>query len=124
MNTYQVRHELRMFCSCVFRCTLLNSSCVTWKRGKHCLAFNLPKYFGENLLCMHAKLLSHVPLFATPWTLALGAPLSIGFPRQEYWIELPFPPPEDLPDTGFEPASPVSPAWQVDSLPLSHLGSP
>ena len=49
------------------------------------------------------------------------APLSTGFPRQEYWNGLPFPSPGDLPDPGIEP---TSPAWLVDSLPLSHLGSP
>ena len=37
---------------------------------------------------------------------------------------LPFPPSRDLSDPGIEPMSPASPAWQVDSLPLSHLGSP
>ena len=41
----------------------------------------------------------------------------MGFSRQEYWRGLPFPSPEDLPDPGIEP---VSPAWQVDSLLLSH----
>ena len=40
---------------------------------------------------------------------------------QEYWSELPFPSPGDLPDPGIEPASPV---LQADSLPLSHLGNP
>ena len=43
----------------------------------------------------------------TPWTVARQAPLSMGFPRQEYWSELPFPPPGDLPNPGVEPASPV-----------------
>ena len=43
----------------------------------------------------------------------------MGFPRPEHWSGLPFPPPEDLSDPGIEPGSP---AWQVDSLPLSHLG--
>ena len=52
------------------------------------------------------------------------APLSMGFPRQEYWSELPFPSPGDFPDPGIKPASSVSPALQVDSLLLSHLGSP
>ena len=37
---------------------------------------------------------------------------------------LPFPSPGDLPDPGIEPESPVSPTWQVDSLPLSHMGHP
>ena len=44
-----------------------------------------------------------------PWTAAHQAPLSMGFSRQEYWSGLPFPPPEDLPDPGIEPASLVSP---------------
>ena len=43
---------------------------------------------------------SRVQLFATPWTAAHQAPLSIGFSRQEYWSGLPCPPPEDLPDPG------------------------
>ena len=46
--------------------------------------------------------------FATPWTVALQAPLSMGFPRQEYWSGLPFPSPGDLPDPGIEPRSPVT----------------
>ena len=44
--------------------------------------------------------------------------LSVGFPRQEYWSGLPFSPPEDLSDSGIEPSSPVTPALQVDSLPV------
>ena len=51
------------------------------------------------------------------WTVAHQPPLSMGFPRQEYWSGLPFPPP-GLPD----PAN--NPAFQADSLPLSHQGSP
>ena len=42
----------------------------------------------------------------TPWTVAHQAPLSMGFPRQEYWSGLPFPPPGDLPNPGIEPISP------------------
>ena len=54
---------------------------------------------------------------ATPWTMACQAPLSMGFPRQDYWSGLPFPSPGDLLNPGREPTSPVSPAMQVDSLP-------
>ena len=68
--------------------------------------------------------LSRVHVFATPRTVARQAPLSMGFSRQEHWRGLPCPPPEDLPHPGIEPASPVSPASQADSFPLSHLGSP
>ena len=59
-------------------------------------------------------------MFAAPWTVAHQASLCMGFLMQEYWSGLPFSPPGDLPDSGIEP---VSPAWQVDSLPLSHQGS-
>ena len=58
----------------------------------------------------------------TLWTAGHQAPLSMGFPRQEYWSEWPFPSPGDLPDPGIEPASPVSLALQMDSLLLSPLG--
>ena len=72
---------------------------------------------------MHACMLSlsHVQLFVTPWTVACQVPMSMGFPRQEHWNGLPFPILEDLPDPGIEP---VSPALQVNSLALNHLGSP
>ena len=50
------------------------------------------------------------------WAVVCQAPLSMGFPRQEYWSGLLFPSPEDLPHPGIELASP---AWQVDSLLLS-----
>ena len=40
-----------------------------------------------------------------PWTVAHQAPLSVGFPRQEFWSGLPFPPPGNLPNPGIEPAS-------------------
>ena len=50
---------------------------------------------------------SHVRLFATPWTIAHQAPLSVGVSRQEYWSGLPFPSPGDLPDLGIEPRSPT-----------------
>ena len=59
--------------------------------------------------------------FATLWTVACQAPLSVGFSRQEYWNELPFPPPGDLLNPGIEPTYPAY--WQAGSLPLSHLGS-
>ena len=45
----------------------------------------------------------------------------MGFPRQEYWSGLPFPPPENLPDPGIEPRSP---AFQADSLPSEAPGKP
>ena len=53
----------------------------------------------------------------TLWTVACQAPLSMGFSRQGYWTEYPFPPPGDLPDSGTESLSLVSPALQAYSLP-------
>ena len=52
---------------------------------------------------------------------ARQAPLSLGFPRQEYWSGLPFPSPGDLPHPGIKP---VSPALQVDFLPCEPPGKP
>ena len=57
---------------------------------------------------------------ATPWTVAHQAPLSLGFPRQEYWSELPFPS-GDLPHPGIKPGSPT---LQADSLPSEPAGKP
>ena len=55
-------------------------------------------------------MLSRVQLFATTWTVAHEAPLSMGFSRQEYWSRLPLPIPGDLPNPGIKPASISSPA--------------
>ena len=69
---------------------------------------------------------SCVQLFATPWTVARQAPLSIGFSRQEYWNGLSCPPPGDLPDTGIKPTSLMSVScigrWVF--LPLEPCGKP
>ena len=56
---------------------------------------------------MCALSLGHAQLFATAWTIAHQAPLSMDVFRQEYWSGLPFPPPRDLPDPGIQPASPA-----------------
>ena len=66
-----------------------------------------------------AQLLSHAQLIAPLWAVVLQVPLSMGLSRQEYWSGLPFLSPGDLPHTRIKP---MSPAWQADSFPLSHLG--
>ena len=73
-------------------------------------------------LCLNsfAQSLSHVQLFATPWTGAWPASLSMGFPKQEYWSGLPCPPGE-LPDPSIEPTLPV---LQMDSFPAEPLRKP
>ena len=70
------------------------------------------------------KLLSHVRLSATPWTVAYQASPSMGFCRQEYWSGLPFPSPGDLPDPGIKPAFPCLLHRRWIFLLLSHLGRP
>ena len=62
--------------------------------------------------------------FATLWTVAHQAPLSMGFSRQEYWSWLSFPSPGNLPDPGIEPSAPAAtPALQSDSLPGKPIGT-
>ena len=63
------------------------------------------------------KSLSRVRLFATLWTIAYQAPLSMGFFRQEYWSGLPFPSPGDLPNPGIEPGFPTLEADDLTSEP-------
>ena len=55
--------------------------------------------------CLHAKLLSHIRPFSTPWTVACQTSLFMEFSRQEYWSMLPFPAPGDLPNPGTKPVS-------------------
>ena len=68
-----------------------------------------------------ARLLSHIRLFVTPWTVPRQAPLSMGFSRKECWSGLPFPPPRDLPNPGIEPRPS---ALQDDSLLFEPPGKP
>ena len=85
-----------------------------WECGTVCI------YQNSNCACtllvsiypiyMDKGVLSHVWLFATPWTVAHQVPLFMQFSRQEYWSKLPFSTPEDLPAPGIELASPASPA--------------
>ena len=67
------------------------------------------------------KLLSRVRPFAAPWTVVCQAPLSVGFPREEYCSGLPFPSPGDLPNPGIEP---WYPSLQADCLTSEPPGKP
>ena len=71
------------------------------------------------MLYGEVKLLSHVPLFVTPWTVAHQAPPSMDFFRQGYWSGLPFTSPGDLPGPGIESGSPI---LQADALPSEPPG--
>ena len=94
----------------------------------HC--FKLPCFCCCCLVTLkesEVKTLSHVQLFAIPWTVAYQAPRSMGFSRQEYW--LPFPSPGDLPNSGIELVSLASPAvaggfftsWAIREAPGSFI---
>ena len=74
-----------------------------------------------DLYFQNGKSLSRVRLFVTPGTVAHQASLSMEFSKQECWSGLPFPFPENLPNPGFEPRSPV---LQADSLPFDPPGKP
>ena len=74
---------------------------------------------GSSLLLLYSQ---HVPLFATPWTVARQAPLSMGFSKQEYRSGLLLPSPGDgIPDPGIEP---TSPAVQANSRSSEPPGKP
>ena len=60
--------------------------------------------------CVHAKSLQSCLTLCDHMDVTHQAPLSMGFSRQEYWSELPCPPPGDLPEPGIKPRSPMSPA--------------
>ena len=66
-----------------------------------------PRYWYAFIGLEWVKSLSHIQLFATPWTVAHQAPWSMGFSRHEYWSGLPFPSPGNLPNPGIEPRSPT-----------------
>ena len=70
------------------------------------------EYMKFNFQYQCAYMLS-LQLFATLWTVTHQTPLSMRFSWQEYWSGLPCPPPEDIPDPGIKPMSPMSPALQA-----------
>ena len=85
------------------------------------------QYCKANMRACMLSYFSCIQLFATLWTVAHQAPLSMGFSRQEYWSGLSFPSPRDLVTPGIEPMSLVSPAlaggffttsatWEILSL--------
>ena len=83
----------------------LLSDLESHRLGKYC-SYYKQVYIDHACMCV----LSHVWLFATPWTVACQAPLSMESSRQEYWSRLPCPTPGNLLNPGIEPKYPVSPA--------------
>ena len=77
---------------------------------------------SSGCLCAVLRCFNRILLCVTPWTVACQAPLSMEFPRQEYWSGLSFPSPGYLPDRGIGPKSLTSPHWQLSSLPVAPSG--
>ena len=98
--------------------TICKHCCETCVYVRVCVKI-LNKSSVNFVLLRHSevKSFSRVRLFATPWTVAHQAPLSMGFSRQEYWSGLPFPSPGHLPDPGIKPRSPSLWADALTSQP-------
>ena len=102
---------------------IFHGTCLLFKVSSSHIC-HLPRsspWLWEARSCCCSVAQSCQTLFSTPWTVAYQAPLSMGFAKQEYWSELPFPSPGDLPNPGINPMSAAS---QADSLPLNHQGNP
>ena len=83
-----------------------------WQAAEHEAAKSQTQLFIPLNSVSLVQVFSHIQVFATPWTVAHQAALSMEFPRQEYWSGVPFPPPGDLPDPGIELASLASLQWR------------
>ena len=115
--------DSEMFCNCIYICPM-HILPFSWDS----LVLTLPSRLqlaedkAQGSFFSVQWVLRSVWLFATLWTAARQAPLSMEYLQQEYWCGLPFPPTADIP--GITSESPGSPAMKVDYLPLSHQGSP
>ena len=87
-------------------CVSYIKNCIDFLKAVCFFLFSLPffSYLGI-IVCVLLSHLGHVQPFVILWTVARQAALSMGFSRQEYWNQLPFPFPGDLSDSGIEPAS-------------------
>ena len=103
-----------------FNASIKTSSLLGTKQGNETIE-NYNSCVAIETLIYHCVLVSCGRLFATPWTAAHQASLSMRFSWQGYQSLLPFPSPGDLPDPGIEPGSP---ALQADSLPIELQGKP
>ena len=81
----------------MFNECLQNSNSILKRMADFFFSLTVLKEIGTEHIIVKVKSLSHIRLFATPWTVAHQAPPSMEFSRQEYWSGLPFPSPGDLP---------------------------
>ena len=99
-------------CHCSYKCTIISSR----------ISLKDARMFIDNSLCV--CVLNHVWLFATPWSVAPQALLSMDFSRQEYWSKFPFSPLGYLLDPGIQPRLLHLLHWQVEFLLLAPPGKP
>ena len=99
----------------------LENSAVATGLEKVSLHSNPKEKQCQRIFKVKVKSLSHVWLFATPWTVAYQASPSMGFSRQEYWSGLPFPSPGDLLNPRIKPGSPALEADALNSEPPRKL---
>ena len=90
----------------------------------HLKQIRCPYKVWNPILCVCTSVFNSIWVFETPWTVACQVPLSMGFSRQEYWSELPFPFQGIFPTQGWNSRLLCLLHWEADSLPLSHLGRP
>ena len=121
---FAANHLPECVCACLLRAVWKGIKTMTKNRrrrlkghkGKRPNPGGQGQYEGVRVLSRF----SHVWLFVTLWTVPRQVPLSTGFSRQEYWTWLPCPSPRDLPGTGIEPTSLMSPALAGGCLPLTQ----
>ena len=120
LYTYVVQYSVKTRCNCYAEiwCTFSIQVPLRLNYALQFTATSVYLHFNFSMLCAHAQSLWSCSLFATLWTVACQATLSMGFFRQESWSGLPCPSPGDLPEPGIEPMTPASPALQADSLPI------
>ena len=132
-------HESNLDCQSISHMIIYIFKCYSLKSSYPCLLPQSPKLCSLHLclfcclvyeviitiflnsMKVKVKSLIRVWFFATPWTVAYQAPLSMGFSRQECWSGLPFTSPGDLPNPGIKPGPPV---LQADALPSEPPGKP
>ena len=109
-------HSLLLYLPATF--AHLHFSVLSYTGCLHCVDPVSSSLLSETLLCLQMVVVvglvaKSCPILATPWTVARQSPLSMGFPRQDYWSGFPFLSPGDLANPGLEPGSP---ALQAGSL--------
>ena len=136
---FSIARQCKVLCGIFFNFPVLALRTHNWERrplfcilklemitsvwGANHLSKRLVESYHFSSVCARSHF-SHVWLFATPWSVAFQAPLSMKFSRQEYWSGLLFLLWGIFLTQGSNPCLLSLPHWQVDSLPLSHLQSP